>query len=124
MKPTVLFIEVDKDQLSLYKTKFELEGFDFLFAYNGAEGLIIAKQQQPGLIFLDIILPEMSGLEILKQLKKDVKTKNILVVLFTNLSSESSKEEGKKLGAIDYLVKTDISLKELVQWAKANVKVV
>ncbi len=124
MKPTVLFIEDDKDKVSLYKTKFELEGFDFLFAYNGAEGLIIAKQQQPGLIFLDIILPEMSGLEILKQLKKDVKTKNILVVLFTNLSSESSKEEGKKLGAIDYLVKTDISLKELVQWAKANVKVV
>lgn len=122
MKPTVLFIEDDKDQVALYKTKFELEGFDFLFAYNGKEGLAIAKQQQLGLIFLDIILPGENGLEILKQLKKDAKTKNIPVVLFTNLSNENSKEEGKKLGAIDYVVKTDISLKELILMAKENIK--
>lgn len=122
MKPSVLFIEDDKDQVVLYKTKFELEGFDFLFAYNGAEGLTTAKQKQPCLIFLDIILLEMSGMEILKQLKKETKTKNIPIVLLTNLSNNSSRDEGKKLGAIGYVIKTDISLKELVRMAKEIIK--
>ena len=122
MKLTVLFIEDDKDQIALYKTKFELEGFDFLFACTGQDGLTIAKDKQPGLIFLDIVLSEGNGMEILKKLKKDAKTKNIPIALLTNLSDNNSREEGKKLGAIDYVVKTGISLKELIQMAKEVIK--
>ena len=120
MKPRVLFIEDDRDQISLYKTKFELEGFDFLCAGSGTEGLAIAKEKPPGLIFLDILLPDENGLEVLKKLKKDEDTKGIPTVLFTNLSNK--REEGMKLGAIDYLVKTDITLKDLIRWTKENIK--
>ena len=121
-KPKVLFIEDDEDQTAIYKAKFELEGFECLCACNGTEGMAAAKEKQPGLIFLDIILPGENGLEILKRLKKDDVTKGIPTVLFTNLSNKSSREEGRKLGAVDYFVKTDISLKELVEWARRNVR--
>jgi len=121
-KPKILFIEDDKDQASIYKTKFELEGFECLWACNGEEGLKAARDDRPGLIFLDIIMPGENGLEILKKLKKDDATKNIPTVLFSNLSNKSSWEEGRKLGAIAYFVKTDISLRELVEWARKNVK--
>jgi Response regulator containing CheY-like receiver, AAA-type ATPase, and DNA-binding domains len=120
MKPRVLFIEDDRDQVSLYKIKFELEGFDFLNAGNGTEGMAMAKEKEPGLIFLDILLPDQNGLEVLKKLKKDAGTKEIPTVLFTNLSNK--REEGIKLGAIDYLVKTDITLKDLIRWTRENIK--
>jgi Response regulator containing CheY-like receiver, AAA-type ATPase, and DNA-binding domains len=122
MKPRVLFIEDDRDQVNLYKTKFELEGFDFLYAYNGTEGMVIAKEKKPGLIFLDILMPDENGLEVLKKLKKDKDTKEIPTVLFTNLSNKTSREEGMKLGAVDYLIKTDITLKDLIRWTRENIK--
>jgi len=122
MKSKVLFIEDDRDQLSLYKIKFELEGFDFLSACNGTEGIAIAKENKPGLIFLDILMPDENGLDVLKKLKKDEDTKGIPTVLFTNLSDKDSREEGMKLGAVDYFVKTDITLKDLIRWSKENIK--
>jgi CheY-like chemotaxis protein len=122
MKPIVLFIEDDKDQISIYKTKFELEGFVFCHAANGSDGIAAAKANRPNLIFLDLVLPDENGLDVLKKLKRDDDTKDIPTVLFTNLSNQSSREQGEKLGAIGYLVKTDINLKDLIYWAKENVK--
>jgi CheY-like chemotaxis protein len=122
MKQKVLFIEDDCDQIVLYKTKFELEGFDFLCANTGTEGIALAKEKKPGLIFLDIIMPEQNGLDVLKKLKKDEDTKGIPTVLFTNLSDKDSREKGIKLGAVDYFVKTDITLKDLIRWTKENIK--
>jgi two-component system alkaline phosphatase synthesis response regulator PhoP len=99
-----------------------LEGFEFFYAGNGAEGMIAAKNKKPDIIFLDILLPDENGLEILKKLKKDETTKDISTVLFTNLSDKISREEGIKLGAVDYFVKTNISLNDLVSWARKHVK--
>lgn len=118
MKHKILFIEDDKDQVDLYKVKFGLEGFDFISAYNGLEGVKVAKEQKPDLIFLDIILFEMSGLDVLKQLKDNEDTKNIPVVLLTNLTKKSLTEDGEKLGAICCLAKTGVTLKELTKMAK------
>lgn len=123
MKPKILLIEDDKDQVSLYKTKFEMEGFNFVFAYDGQKGLAIAEQENPDLIFLDIILFKMDGLEVLRQLKNNPKTKDIPVVLLTNLVKKSSLEEGEKLGAVGYVIKTDITLKELARMAKEIIKI-
>ena len=122
MKPRVLFIEDDRDQINIYKTKFGLEGFDFLYAENGTEGMAIAKKKKPGLNFLDILMPDENGLEVLKKFKKDADTKGIPTVLFTNLSNKTSREEGMKLGAVDYLIKTDITLKDLIRWTRENIK--
>ncbi len=122
MKPRVLFIEDDRDQVNLYKIKFELEGFDFFYAYEGAGGVAAAKDKNPGIIFLDILMPDENGLEVLKKLKNDPETKKIPTVLFTNLSDKNSREEGIKMGAVGYLVKTDISLKDLIAWTKEHIK--
>jgi len=118
MKHKILFIEDDKDQVLLYKVKFELEGFDFCFACTGLEGIKIASEKKPDLIFLDIILFEMSGIDVLRLLKSNAETKNIPVVLLTNLTKKSLNEEGKKLGAVCCLAKTNVTLKELTKMAK------
>lgn len=122
MKPTVLFIEDDGDQMNLYKTKFELEGFDFICACNGSEGLEAARKKKPDLIFLDVVLRNENGLDVLKKLKQEKSTRGIPVTIFTNLSTTSTRDEGIKFGAVAYLVKTDITLKELIGWAKSNVR--
>jgi len=121
MKPKVLFIEDDPNQVDLYKTKFELEGFDFSYAENGADGMLAAKKKKPKLIFLDILLPDENGLEILKKLKNDEVTKGIPTILFTNLSDKISRDEGIKMGAVDFFVKTDITLSDLVDCARKYV---
>lgn len=122
MKPKILLIEDDKDQVTLYKTKFELEGFNFIFACDGPDGLMIAERERPDLIFLDIILFKMNGIEVLRQLKNNPKTKGIPVVLLTNLAKKSLAEEGKKLGAVSYVIKTNITLKELARMAREIIK--
>lgn len=122
MKPKILLIEDDKNQVNLYKTKFMLDGFDFVSAYDGPGGLAIAAQKRPDLIFLDIILPGMNGIEVLRQLKNNPKTKDVPVVLLTNLTKKKLFEEGKKLGAVSCVVKTDITLKELAQMATEIIK--
>jgi len=121
MKSKVLFIDDDRDQINVYKSKFELEGFDFFYAENGTEGIALAKEKKPRLIFLDVIMPDESGLEVLKKLKKDVDTQGIPVVIFTNLSNKSSREDAIRFGAVAYLVKTDITLKDLIDWTKENI---
>jgi DNA-binding response OmpR family regulator len=120
MKPRVLFIEDDFNQAVLYKTKFQLEGFEFLRAENGKEGLAMAREKNPDLIFLDILLPDESGIEVMKRLKADEKTKVIPTAFLTNLSDRISHDEGVGMGAVDYFVKTNISLKDLVAWAKTH----
>lgn len=122
MKPIVLFIEDDPEQVVLYKTKFEMEGFKVFFADNGTDGVAMAKEKKPGLIFLDVLLPHENGLDILKKLKKDELARGIPTVLFTNLSNKNTRDEGLRHGAVDFFVKTDITLKELVAWAKKNAK--
>jgi DNA-binding response OmpR family regulator len=120
MSAKILLIEDDKDLVDIYKMKFGMEGFNFVFSYTGNEGLVLAEKEKPNLIFLDIILFEQNGLDVLKQLKKNPNTKEIPVILLTNLTKKTIAEDGKKLGAIDYVIKTNVSLKELVQIAKKN----
>lgn len=123
MRPKVLFIEDDFSQVGLYGKKFEMEGFEFMSAGDGKEGMAAAKEKQPDLIFLDILMPGENGLEVLKKLKKDKTTKGIPTILFTNLSDKISRKKSKEMGAVDFLVKTDISLNDLVVKAREHLKI-
>lgn len=123
MTKKILFIEDDKDQLDIYKTKFKLEGFCFLSACNGLDGLQIAIKENPDLIFLDIILPgKMNGIEILKQLKREKNTEQIPIIMLTNLSKLNLEDEARKNGAIEYIIKTSINLKEIISITKKILK--
>lgn len=112
--PTILLIEDDPDQIFLYSTKFKLEGFHFISATTGAEGIEKARREQPDLILLDIILSEENGIEVLKQLKGDALTAKIPVVAFSNLDKESTVQDALKFGAVEYILKTSLEPKDLV----------
>ncbi len=115
----ILFIE---DESALQKTLGEVlreNGYEVISALDGETGIKSAKTKKPDLILLDLILPKLSGFEVLKQLKKDEETKNIPVIVLTNLEEVKDVEKAMELGATTYLVKANYSLKEVVDKIKA-----
>ncbi len=121
-KYKILLIEDDIDQISMYKFKFELEGFVFIAARAGAEGIEKAASAKPDLILLDLVLIKENGLDVLEKLKKDVRTKNTPVLILTNLVKKESMERAKSLGAAGYLVKANTVPSSLVKEVKRLLK--
>lgn len=103
----ILIIDDEPAVLEMYKIKLEMEGFKVLTASDGQIGIELAKRERPAVILLDIIMPKLNGLDVLKILKGDNATKGIHVFLLTNLPEESGKEVGTGLGATGYLVKAN-----------------
>lgn len=99
---------------NIYKTKFEMEGYQIITATDGEAGLTYAKTKSPALILLDILLPKMDGFAVLKKLKEDAKTKDIPVILLTNLGQKDDVNKGLELGAADYLIKAHFKPSETV----------
>lgn len=93
-------------------------GFEVIKAFNGKEVLTQALANIPDLILLDQIMPEMDGFETLAALKNDPKLAHIPVILFTNLEQPSDVERGRALGAVDYVIKAQVTMKEVVEKAK------
>jgi DNA-binding response OmpR family regulator len=115
---TILFIE---DESVLQKTFGEVlrkEGHKVVNALDGEAGLRLAKSEIPDLILLDLILPKMHGFEVLKELKSDKKTKDIPVMILTNLEGMEEVDKAVELGATTFLIKTHYSLSELLEKVK------
>ncbi|MFA4998568.1 MAG: response regulator [Candidatus Paceibacterota bacterium] len=111
----ILFIE---DESALQKTFGEVlgqAGYEVISALDGEIGLSLAKEKKPDLILLDLILPKLHGLEVLKGLKEVEETKDIPVIILTNLEGMAEIEKAIELGAKGYLVKAQYSLGEIVQ---------
>ena len=110
---TILFIE---DESAIHKTvsdAFQGE-YEIISALDGEIGFRLAKEKNPNLILLDLVLPKMNGFEVLKQLKADEATKHIPVIVLTNLERMEDIQKTIDLGAKTYLVKSNYDLKELV----------
>ncbi|MEK7084012.1 MAG: response regulator [Patescibacteria group bacterium] len=114
-KATVLLVEDDSFLANIYKTKFDMEGYAVTVADNGETGLAEAKKTHPDIILLDILLPKMDGFVVLEKLKQDADTKNIPVILLTNLGQKDDVEKGLQLGAADYLIKAHFKPSETVE---------
>ncbi len=116
----VLLIEDERVLVKALEVELEDCGIDVLVANDGKKGLELAKKEKPGFILLDLILPKMQGLEVLDELKKDSKTKEIPVLILSNLSPEVNGERDprKKYGVVDYIVKADVDLQKLVEKIK------
>jgi len=115
---TILFVE---DESALQKTFGDIlqqEGYEMISALDGEIGLRLAKENRPNLILLDLILPKIHGFDVLKKLKEDNETKEIPVIVLTNLEGLEDVEKALELGATTYLVKTQYSLEEVVQKIK------
>jgi len=118
----ILLIEDDKTLIEMYDLKFKQEGLNLITVENGEEGLNLAKAEFPAVILLDIMMPKMDGFAVLTELKKDAKTKNIPVLLLSNLGQKTDIEKGKKLGANDYIVKASMTPTQVVDKVKSFLK--
>jgi len=122
LKPKILLIEDDKDQIFIYRFKFEKEGFAFFSVRTGAEGIKTAKTEKPDLILLDLILINESGVDILEKLKADEAVKSIPVIILTNLAKKELKARAQELGIVDFIIKTQILPAELVERVRKALK--
>ena len=113
-KTTILLVEDDPFLVKMYKEKFEIEGFNVLVAEDGVEGLKLATQGNIDIIILDILIPKLSGIDLLTRLKNNPKAVNVPILVLTNLTQ---KEEEVKLlsGVKEYLVKSDYTPSQVVE---------
>jgi len=114
----ILFIE---DESALQKTFgdiLEEKGYEMVSALDGEIGLKLAQEKKPDLILLDLILPKMDGFEVLKNLKETSETKDIPVIILTNLERMEDVERALELGATTYLVKANYTLEEVIEKVK------
>jgi len=112
--PVILLVDDDPLIIRMYQNKLTADGYDVRTAQNGEEALAEVAKEKPALILLDVMMPQMNGVETLKVLKKEEHTRDIPVIILTNLGDrEEDVDNAKKLGALDYLVKSEISLREI-----------
>lgn len=121
----ILIVEDETILRNALKERFEEEGFEALPAGDGEEGLKIALARRPDLILLDILLPKMDGLEMLRKVRADDWGKSAPVIILTNVDDANRVAEGLKIGftgSYDYLVKADRTLDEIVAKVKERLQ--
>ena len=118
MTKTILFIEDESALQKTFSDILEKEGYSMISALDGEIGLNLAKTKKPDLILLDLILPKMDGFEVLKGLKANPETKDIPIIVLTNLESMDDVNKAIELGAKTYLVKTQYNLDEVLEKIK------
>lgn len=117
-KPAIVLVEDDAFLAGMYVTKLNLEGFDVSLAADGEKGWKMIHEGRPDLVLLDVVLPKLSGLEVLAFMKKNAQTKNIPVIVLTNLGQRDDVTKGLALGANDYLIKAHFMPSEVVEKIK------
>lgn len=118
----MLIVEDDAFLSGIYQKKFEMEGFKVYIADNGEKGLADVKKKKPNAVLMDILLPKLDGFAVLERLKADSETKNIPVILLTNLGQKDDVEKGLRAGAADYLIKAHFKPSEVVDKVRKILK--
>ena len=101
----VLVIDDQPINVQLLKRKLEREGLQVIAAYNGSEGLALIKREKPDLVLLDVMMPDMDGIEVCQRMQADEETRHIPVIFITARTTKESKLEGLGVGAVDYITK-------------------
>ena len=121
MKPKVLIIDDEIHIVELIKFNLETSGYEVDFAYDGLDGYLKIKENIPHLVLLDWMIPNISGIDILKKIRSDKTLCNIPIIMLTAKNMENDKIEGLELGADDYITKP-FSVRELMARIKANLR--
>lgn len=115
-KGKVLLVDDDPLIIRMYEYKLSRDGYQVLLAFDGEKAILTAKLEKPDIILLDLMMPRMNGVETLKFLRKESDTKDIPVIILTNLGDDKAYVDlTKDIGAEGYLVKADTSLKDLAK---------
>lgn len=112
--PVILLAEDDSLLANMYKTKFTREGFQVLTAEDGEETLKIALEQKIDFMILDIMMPKLSGIDVLKKLRQDPRGAKLPVLVLSNLAQEKEAQEAIQLGAKEFLVKANLTPSQVV----------
>jgi len=121
IRPTVLLVEDEPAQREMLAYNLEAEGFDVITADNGEDGLILVDENDPDLIVLDWMMPQLSGIEVCRRLKSNSKTRQIPVIMLSARAEEVDRVRGLETGADDYVVKP-YSVIELMARVKAHLR--
>jgi DNA-binding response OmpR family regulator len=113
-KKFILVAEDDKAYANVYQLKLAKEGYEVKIASDGEEALSACRKRKPDLIILDLLLPIMDGFEVLEALRKNKRLKNLKVLVLSSLSQPEDMIKVRRLGALDYLVKSNITIQEIV----------
>ena len=122
VKKNILLVEDEPLLSNLLKQRLEKEGLEVVLAHDGEEALKILKTIKPNLILLDLILPKVSGFELMEILKADPQFEKAPIIIISNLGQENDILKGQSLGAIEYFVKAQVSIEELVEQVKKFLK--
>lgn len=114
----ILLVEDDDGLANVYQMRLEAEGFTIKRVPNGEDALAVAVAFKPDLILLDVMMPKVSGFDVLDILRNTPETANIKIIMLTALSQDSDKEKADKLGADDYLVKSQVVIADVVERVK------
>lgn len=117
----ITIIEDDPTISQMYRMKFEADGFEVRLAGNGQVGVKVVEQFQPDVILLDLQMPEMSGVEALRVIRKHDWGKTIPVIILTNLGEEEAPNELRDLGVHSYIVKANYTPRQVVEQVKTAI---
>ncbi len=116
----ILLVEDDDTLANVYKTRLHAEGFDLKRVPNGEEALAAALEYKPDLILLDIMMPKVSGFDVLDILRNTPETTNTKVIMLTALSQDSDRQRAEEMGVDDYLVKSQVVIADVVERIKRH----
>jgi CheY-like chemotaxis protein len=123
MAKKILLVEDEEIMIDLLQKKLSREGYEVFVARDGEEGLKKMREMdpKPDLILLDIVMPKMGGFEVMEEMAKDEKLKNIPVIVISNSGQPVELDRAKKLGAKDWLIKTEFDPKEVLEKVKKQI---
>ena len=110
----IMLVEDDKSLREIYSIRLVAEGYEVVSAGDGEEALALAVQQRPDLIVSDVMMPKISGFDMLDILRSTPETKDIKVIMMTALSSDDQRQRGESLGADKYLVKSQVGIEDVI----------
>lgn len=120
----ILLVEDDDNLANVYQTRLLAEGFDVRRVPNGEDALAAAIEYKPNLILLDVMMPKVSGFDVLDILRNTPETASVKVIMLTALSQDSDKERADSLGADEYLVKSQVVIADVVDRIKQHLGLV
>lgn len=114
----ILLVEDDETLANVYQTRLHAEGFDLKRVPNGEAALATALEYRPDLVLLDVMMPKVSGIDVLDILRNTPETANTKIIMLTALSQESDRQRAEEMGADDYLVKSQVVIADVVERIK------
>ena len=120
-KQLLLLIEDNPLLTGLYEAAFEKAGFDVIVAHDATEGLAFAKDKKPDGILLDLLMPGIDGFDVLEKLRADESMKKIRTIVLTSVTKKEELDRAKNLGALDCLVKSELTLATIVERVKSHI---